>query len=748
MRATSFGGPAGWLLAASLVTARPGIVRAQDAAAGASVIELSPRQVEPRIDGRLDETAWRDAATVPLAWEWYPADNAAPAVSTTCRLLAGPRALYVGCVAADPDPGRIRAHYAERDEVSGDDLVSVLVDPAGTTRRGYRFEVTALGVQYDALYDEDAGDDATWDATWSSAGRIGPDGYVVELAIPYRALRRPRDSAMAGGVRPWRIVLERRWPRDAAYRIGAMPLDRDDGCLLCQAPALTGLDSVPAGRGAWLQPTLTASRSEEDLETGVTTATGDLSAGLSGRWSPSPATRLAVTLNPDFSQVEADAAEFEVNRRFALSFPEKRPFFLDDADFFDVDEDLLFTRSVVDPLTGGKLTWQHGRQALGVLATLDRLNARIMPGNQSSERVSADADVAGLVTRYRIDLPGSSAVGLLGTGRFAAEYHDVVGGLDGTFRFGRSHRLRVQLHASHAADGPDVEDLTGREGGFAGARWNARYDFESRRWEVEVGFRGITGGFRADAGALQRVDLFGPEAQVTRVLRPDAPTWYDLVELEAEAQRLTDFAGRVIDEKYGIGASWAGALQSEVEVSYAWRRQAFGDRLFTVRETEAEVGMRPSGWLRLTASARVGDEIDADNARLGRGLELGTSALLRPGRSLRLSLGHRFRRLSIDAGEVFRAWLSESRIEYHFGLALFVRLVFQYRCIGRDPNLWIDPVEPSSNRLFVQSLVSYELSPQTVVYAGYAGTTRDFEGLDLAPQQRALFVKLGYGWQF
>jgi len=363
MRTTSLGGPAGWLLAASLVIARPGAVRAQDAATGPSPIELSPRDVEPRVDGRLDEPAWRDATTVPLAWEWYPADNGAPAVSTTCRLLAGRRALYVGCEAADPDPGRIRAHYAERDDVSGDDFVSVLIDPAGTTRRGYRFQVTALGVQYDALYDEDTGDDATWDATWASAGRIGPDGYVVELAVPYRALRRPRSAATAAAARPWRIVFERRRPRDAATRIGAMPLDRDDGCLLCQAPALTGLDAVPTGRGAWVQPTLTASRSEQDLDTGGSTATGDLSAGVSGRWSPSSATRIAVALDPDFSQVEADAAEFEINRRFALSFPEKRPFFLDDADFFDVDEDLLFTRSVVDPLTGGKLTWQHGRRA-------------------------------------------------------------------------------------------------------------------------------------------------------------------------------------------------------------------------------------------------------------------------------------------------------------------------------------------------------------------------------------------------
>ncbi|MGD8496539.1 MAG: carbohydrate binding family 9 domain-containing protein [Gemmatimonadales bacterium] len=746
MSRTAFGGPAIVLLAASLALARPGAVRAQDRGEKPAKIELVPVATAPRIDGRLDEPYWREAAIVPLAWEWFPGDNTAPPVATSCRLLAGPDALYVGCRASDPAPGEIRAHYAERDEAGGDDLVSVLLDPTGTRRRGYRFSVTALGVQYDALYDEDDGDDETWDATWPSAARIGPDGYVVELAIPYRALRRPRPAGET--VPPWGLVIERRWPRSAAYRIGAMPLDRDDSCLLCQAREVAGLDSVPTGRGAWLQPTLTASRTEEDDSSGMTAATSELSPGLSGRWSPSASARLAFTANPDFSQVEADAAEFEVNRRFALSFPEKRPFFLDDADFFDVDEDLLFTRSVVDPLGGGKLTWQQGRRALGTMATVDGVNSRILPGNQSSERVSTDADVTGLVGRYRVDLAGSSAVGFLGTARVASEYHDVVGGVDGTFRLGRSHRLRFQLAASHADDEPAVEALTGRRGGFAGLRALARYDYDARNWELEAGLRAITAGFRADAGALQRVDLLGPEVQVTRVFRPAEPTWYDVIELDIEGQRLTDFGGSVIDEKLGVGAAWQGPLQSEVEITHAWRREAYGDELFPVRETEVDLSVRPGDLLALSAAATFGDEIDADNARLGRGVEFRVGTELLPGRAVRIALSQRFARLSIDAGEVFRAWLSEARFEYHFGLALFARLVLQYRRVERDPTLWVDPVGPESNRLFVQGLLSYELSPQTVVYAGYAGTTRDFEGLDLAPEQRALFVKLGYGWQF
>lgn len=762
MRATAFGGQAVPLLAACLAIARPGELRAQ-----ARVDPADPRprsvtipavDVEPDIDARLDEQVWTDGASVQLAWEWFPGDNTPPPVETTCRLLAGRRALYIGCAAADADPSAIRGHFTERDGARGDDHIALQIDPAGTSRRGYRFEVNALGVQSDALYSEDTGIDDTWDATWSSAGRVTADGYVVEVAIPYRAMRRPgtgdEQEGGAAARRPaWHLVIERSWPRGAAVRIGSVPLDRDDACLLCQAQPLIGLSAVPAGHGARLQPTLTATHSRAEVESDGDTSTrrdveAEVSAGLSGGWSPSPATRLALTLDPDFSQVEADAAEFEVNRRFALSFPEKRPFFLDDADFFDVAEDLLFTRSVVDPLAGAKLTWQRNRHAAGAFITLDRVNSRILPGNQSSERISTDDDVAGLVGRYRLDLPNSSSVGFLGTARFAEAYHNAVAAVDGTLRLGRSHRLQFLMAGSYADDEPEVEPLTARSGGFTGGRWNARYDFDTRNWEIEAGFRGFTSGFRSDAGLLQRVDLLGPEFQVTRLFRPGDATWYDLMAVDLELQRLTDFAGNVIDEKVELGAGWAGPLQTVIEASHAWRREAFGSELFALQVTEIEAEMRPSGLLSLEADLAFGDEIDADNARLGRGLQIGAGLQLLLGRSLRVSLNQRLTRLSIPAGEVFRAWLSEGRFEYHFGLHLHLRAILQYRKVRRNPALWRESVEAHNNRLFAQVLLSYELTPQTVAFAGYSGTAFDFDGLGLAPQQRSLFVKLGYGWQF
>lgn len=694
----------------------------------------------PVIDGTLDDPAWSAATAISLAFEWFPGDNTRPPASTDCFLGHDETRFYMACEALDPAPSEIRANLADRDEIGGDDRMSLLLDPFNTGRRGFRFAVTPLGVQRDALYGEDTGDDASWDALWQSAGRITANGFVVELAIPFDALRIPAEDRGDG----WRVVVERVYPRAAEYRIGSVPLDRNDDCLLCQGRVYASPTSTRRGAGIGFQPTLTAETSSERLD-GDRVSESRVSVGASGRWSLSAATRVNVAVNPDFSQVEADAAEFEINRAFALSFEEKRPFFLDGLDFFDVPADLVFTRTIVDPVAGAKITGEIGGHAFGSFVTVDRRNSIIVPGNQRSERVSSEATVLGYVGRYRTDLPNASSIGALVTTRSAAAYDNSIVAADGAFRLGRAHRIRFVGAASITDDAPDVEALTGRDGRFGGALWNVRYDLERERWQVEAGHRGIAAGFRDDAGLVQRVDLTGPEFQVTHLLWGRDAAWFDQIAFSAEAQRLTDFGGNVIDGKVGLSVEYAGPLQSGFRAEHAWRREAFGERLFSRSETALEASARPSAAVELDIELQFGDVIDTENARLGRGLEAGTGLTLRPGPAVLLRAGAAYQRLDIDRGRVFRAVLASFRAEYHFSRVAFVRLIGQHRDVRRDPALFVEPVEPRSNRFFAQALFSYQLNPETVIFAGYSGTARDFRGLDIAPDQRSLFVKLGYG---
>ena len=157
--------------------------------------------------------------------------------------------------------------------------------------------------------------------------------------------------------------------------------------------------------------------------------------------------------------------------------------------------------------------------------------------------------------------------------------------------------------------------------------------------------------------------------------------------------------------------------------------------------------IRPADAVALSVDLEFGDELDSDNARLGRGVELRFATDLRLGRALRLDVGTRYQTLSVDAGRLFRAYLTEARIEYHFGLRTFVRAIVQYRVVRRDPALYLEPVAERTNRLFSQFLFSYQLNPETVVFAGYSGTARDFAWSDAVPQERTFFLKLGYGFR-
>ncbi|RMH16257.1 MAG: hypothetical protein D6701_09140, partial [Gemmatimonadetes bacterium] len=330
------------------------------------------------VDGRLGEEAWSAAAPIPLLFEVAPGDNAPAPVDTECRVTFDEHNLYLGCRAADPSPRDVRAYVTDRDDIDDHDRILFVLDPFNDARRAFVFGVSALGVQFDAVISSggqdggpnQGGADRTWDAIWGSAGRITGSGYEVEAAIPFKSLRFPARD----GVQTWGFYAARLWPRSEGVEIRSMRWDRSDACDLCQANLLTGLEGIRPGRNLEFTPTLTGGRTdvrddfpEGDLERGDL----DGEVGIDALWAITPNLALNLTANPDFSQVEADAAQLDVNTRFALFFPEKRPFFLEGADFFSTPVSAVFTRSIVDPEVGAKFTGKSGASGFGILVAHD-----------------------------------------------------------------------------------------------------------------------------------------------------------------------------------------------------------------------------------------------------------------------------------------------------------------------------------------------------------------------------------------
>jgi hypothetical protein len=646
----------------------------------------------------------------------------------------------------DPDPARIRARYAQRDRAAQDDHVSLLLDPFRDHRRGFEFRVTPLGVQTDAMYT--GGEyDLSWDATWRSAGRITPEGYVVEAAIPFRALRFPRTRTP----QTWGVIVGRSYPRGTHHQLRSVRTDRDNACLLCQASRMAGLAAVSPGRNVDLAPTLTLNR-----EDAPGTPTGPLRAGdprsdvgITARWGITSSLSGAATINPDFSHVEADAARLSVNQRFALFFPERRPFFLEGSEVFQSPVPAVFTRTLVDPLGGAKVTGKEGAHTMGVFTAADRVNTLLFPSNQGSAQTLLDEPVTTGVLRYRRDVGQSSSVGVLFTERGSGDYHNRVGGIDGWLQFTGTTSLAFQLLRSGTRyPGALAEEFGQPRQAFSGSNALVRVNHESRHLSGSLGWQHAGAGFRADAGFVPRVDVRGPTAQLEYVLWGNAARdGFDRLSLGGVYERLVNGEGELTDRSLALMASYAGPLQTHATVVGARETRRVGAEVVSVPSFEMLVRSRPSGALGLRLAAVAGRWFDFDNGGSARNWELGPGLDLRLGRHLSAGTSYAVQRMSRDGVRLFAASVAEARLTYDFDTRASVRTVLQHQVTHFNPALYSVPVPERDESLFAQWLFSYRLNPQTVLYAGYSDDRAQDGPRPLVRTGRAFFLKLGYGWR-
>jgi hypothetical protein len=706
-----------------------------------------------KIDGVLDEAAWKSALAIDLPYEWFPGDNVTPRVRTEGLVTFDADNLYIAFRCQDPDPQAIRAHLIDRDAVGTfiqDDHVGFNLDTFDDEQRAFQFRVNPLGVQVDAVFSEvNSAEDFSWDAIWASAGRVTGDGYVVEIAIPFRQLRFPRSAAP----QTWGIELFRSYPRHVRYRMSSRYTDRAKDCILCQENKVAGFSGIAPGRNLELDPTLTSERSDAQKpggfppssDTGLERGKTKTDPGLTARWGFSPNASLSAAINPDFSQVEADVAQLGINTRFALFYPEKRPFFLEGADLFLTPLQAVFTRTVADPDWGVKLNVKEDRNAVGLFVSRDAQNNLILPANQGSSFAFLDEKVTSGVLRYRRDVGERSALGVLYTGREADDYHNRVGGLDGFFRLTPSDTVRVQYLASNTLYPRAVARENGQDlGAFAGDAWQAQYDHFAQSWRGYVRYLDLDPKFRADSGFIPRVDVKTAEGQAERFFHGDPDSSYAQMSLGFHALRTEDHTGRLTDQTAEVFGTYQGARQSSLEAHYIHNRTFYNGTLFDLDQGTLDFLFNPTGGITFEVFAQLGDNVDIDNTRKGRIVAVQPAAELRLGRHLNLNLSYLDQKLAVAGGQLYDAQLSQARLVYQFDVRTFVRAIFQYTNIGRNPALYRAPVDRRDRNLFTQLLFSYKINPQTVLFAGYADTRLGIDLVHLTQTDRTFFVKLGY----
>ncbi len=706
----------------------------------------------PEVDGRvtpdgiLDEPLWDEAFRFELAYETNPGENVTPPlVRTEVLLVSSATHLYAAFIAHDPDPSQICASICDRDRMYNDDRVSLMLDTFNDHRRAYMFFTNPLGVQGDALDPNGQGSgNASWDAIWDSGGRITETGYAVEFVIPFTSLRFQRVD----GPQTWGIGAGRKYSRTYDYRFSPLPRDRDDDCYLCQVMKVRGFEGATPGRNIEIDPTVSGFVSEErdPFPGGDFEQRGDqLDVGVTARWGITPNLVLSTAVNPDFSQVEADAFELEANTQFAIYYDEKRPFFLEGTEFFQTRLNALYTRTIADPLWGLKLTGKEGGNAIGAFVTQDEITNLLFPGPDGSDGTSLDMRSTSAVLRYRRDLGESSTVGLFVSDRECENYYNRVGGIDANLKFLTSERLGIQILTTQTSYPTAVADTFGLGGtDFEGTAYDIEYNHSASEYEWWLAYRQIDEGYRTDLGWRPKVGFRQSRCGLTRVIRGETGDWYGSWNFGGGYVHEEKLDGELLESFFDCWGHYNGPLRSHVGYYGMFGTKSYDDEEYDTRFHSVDTSMWPSGWLELEMDTEFGQGIDYANGQAADVLVLSPSVSVQAGRRLSLAYGHEYERLDVEGGTLYTANVDGLWATYQFTKRVFLRAVLQYADYEFDTDLYSDGRGPEYQELASQVLFSYKINPQTVLYLGYSDNHMGDVDIDLTQSDRTFFAKIGY----
>jgi hypothetical protein len=710
---------------------------------------LVPRiSTDIRIDGNLDEEAWKEALLLELSYEVQPGENTAAPVRTEVYLVYDNSCLYAAFKAFDPDPSAIRAHLSDRDNAWSDDVVALVLDTFNDERRDFLLGVNPLGVQIDTVEVWiGSGGGGSWDTIWDSAARITDWGWSAEMKIPFSSIRFQRGRE--GQV--WGFDAIRLYPRSQSHLIGTFPRDRNNNCYLCQAIKIKGFDDATPGRNVEISPTFTAVRTDNrpDFPAGeLQKYDQKADIGLTARWGITPNITLGGTVNPDFSQVEADSLQLDINQPFALFYSEKRPFFVEGSDFFSTPLDAVYTRTMRDPSWGIKLSGKEGANTLGAYVVRDDLTNIIFPGPQGSHSTSLMAANTSSVFRYKRDIGSKYTLGLLLTDREGDDYFNRVLGFDGEFRFTDKDQLSLQVLGSSTRYPGDVASAFDQQSeDFGDSALELYYLHSARTLTWWGGFRQIGTDFRSDLGFIPQVGFRRYLAGSRYAWIPKEKSWFSTIFIQGSVRNMEDLDGNLLERLAYVRLNYEGLPKSSHSyVEFDRSRESYNGLQFDLNSVVFHHCMSPNAHSHTGVSAIIGDRIDYANTRLGKRLYLTGDINYSLTTQLRVIFSQTYERLTVDQGRLYTAKNSEVGIVYHFNTRTFFRSIFQFVDYSRNTPLYTYAVDSKFKRFFTQLLFSYKINPQTVLFIGYSDNYLGSQEYGLTQSDRTFFVKLGYAW--
>lgn len=736
------------------------------------------------VDGRLDEPVWNEAVALTGFSQYAPVDGRPAEQQTTVLAWYSPTAIHFGVRAAAP-PGSVRATLADRDRLDTEDQIQIYLSTYNDGRQAFMFASNPLGVQADGALTEgtrgvsrgfdglDSGRedvDLSPDFVYQSKGRLTESGYEIEIRIPFKSLRYQSADPQDWGIHIIRRIQSR------GHEDSWAPARRAAASFLAQAGRLKQLTDLRRGLVLDLNPAITSRIDGARSAGSWRYDAGSPDVGANVRWGLTPNLTLNGTVNPDFSQVEADAAQFVYDPRSALQFPEKRPFFLDGIEQFATPNNLIYTRRIISPLAAAKITGRVRGTGVAFLSAVDDAGSRT-----ASHPVFT-------IARLQRDLNPSARAAVVYTDRIDGPDSNRVLAADSRLTFRKLYRLQGQVAVSR----------TVRAGATTTAPlWDVSLTRDGRRFGFLYAVRGVDGQFRADSGFLSRVGIASAVAD-------HRLTWYGGrgAPLESWTSDLVlDGTWQYDDFVNGRGAQDRKLhFNNNVVLRGGWRLtgsvlvETFGYDEGLYRDY-ALLRTNPDGTtevLPFTGTPDLGNldyvaQVNTPRFSTVSGsvfflwgqdenfFEWSSSDILfarysvdwRPTQQIRVSPQYQVQqyRRRTDGSLVGRRRIPRLRVEYQLTRAIFLRWIGEYDANEQDdlrddsrtelPIVIRDPATGlyrpargfSRNQFRNDWLFSYQPTPGTVVFAGYGSTTTEPESLrfrGLSRSQDGFFMKVSY----
>ena len=793
------------VLSAQSVQAGPDVPGAKGAAPlvyngrdGKTTVRIPRFETSITIDGMLDDAPWAEAAQLTGFSQFNPSDGRASLDSTVALVWYGPEALYFAVRAYAP-AGTVRGTLADRDRIQNDDHVQFILDTFNDRRQAFVFAVNPLGVQSDGIRTEGGGGggrggrgggggggggggmgggfsranlsnaDLNQDMIWQSRGRITDWGYQVEIRVPFKSIRYRVRTDMQ-----WGLNVVRNTQRNN-YQDTWTRTNRGLASFLIQSGRLEGIRDLRRGLVLDLTPVVTTSLAGSASSTGNWGYAAKPQYGGDARWGVTPNLTINATVNPDFSQVEADVGQIPGDVRFALFFPELRPFFVEGNEQVDTPNQLVYTRRIIQPRAAAKATGKVSRFDLGVLSAID--NAKYSASGSESPLFN--------IARMRRDLGAQNNIGFTVTDRREGANYNTVLNADGRFLLRNVYTASYQMATSRSRTD---------SGSTRGDIWEFSFDRTGRSYGFRNSIEGVSSAFESRAGFVPRLDYVQPQmnqrytyfgargrlVEQAMTFLSGQGTWVYKGFFRGDSPletRLSLSTSLQLRGGWGMGITPSlerFAFQPERYGSYAVEAPR-GTRTDTLpfvlgapvpaRQLQLRLTTPQFGKFGGSISSTFGRDAEFFETAQARRVDVNATLDFRPTPRLRVStimLHQEFRRAR-DNSAILRTNIPRLRTEFQLNRAIFFRFVGQYesryRDAYRDPRTEQPILVRNSSGTFVRTtrsqtnairadwLFSYFPSPGKVVYLGYGASLNEafaFRFQDMNRTGDGFFVKVSW----